>query len=370
MTMIRDARHGSHARQRGVSLVELMIGLVLGLVVTLVVAQVMAFAEGQKRITSGGSDAQVNGTLALYTLQRELQMAGYGLMADQAALGCPVKARFGNAGATFTWPLVPVTITDGTGGAPDEIAFLSASRAYSVPLLVTVDHAQAGDRFVVRSAIGTTAGDLLIAVPQAYSAATNWCTAFSVSSIAGNNQLVHAAGAAGPWNQDGDSSIMPIGGYPANTTLLNAGQMINRSFAISTTQALSQRALNTTTAGLDEQELFPRIVNLQAMYGKDTDNDGVVDSYDNVTPTTNAGWRQVVAIRLALVARSVNYDKNEVTMSEPLWDVGTSTSVAGATACGNSRCLTLKVDALADWKHYRYTVLEVVAPLRNLLWGA
>lgn len=365
----RQSRVAHAALRRGVSLVELMIGMVLGLVVTLVVAQVLSFAEGQKRITSGGSDAQVNGALALYTLQRELQMAGYGLTGDQAALGCPVQAKFGNAGAAFTWPLAPVSITDGANGTPDQITILSASRPFSVPLLVTVDHAKAGDRFVVRSPIGVTVGDLLIAVPDGYAAGTNWCTAFNVSSIAGTNQLVHAVSASAPWNQAGASSIMPDAGYPANTMLVNAGQLINRSFGISAANALRQRTLNLATAATDEQELFAQVVNLQALYGKDTNNDGVVDTYNTVTPTTNALWRQVLAIRLAVVARSTTYDKNEVTTTEPVWDVGTSATVAGASTCGDSKCLSLKVDGLADWKHYRYTVFDVVAPLRNLLWG-
>ena len=363
------ARAPARANPRGVSLVELMIGMGLGLVVTLVIAQVLSFAEGQKRITSGGSDAQVNGALALYTLQRELQMAGYGLTGDPAALGCPVQARFGNAGAAFTWPLAPVIITDGANGAPDQITVLSASRPFSVPLLVTVDHAKAGDRFVVRSPIGVAAGDLLIAVPDGYAAGTNWCTAFNVSSIAGSNQLVHASGAGGPWNQNSGASIMPDAGYPAGTMLANAGQLIHRSFGVSAANALRQRTLNLATAATDEQELFAQVVNLQALYGKDTNSDGIVDTYNTVTPTTNALWRQVLAIRLAVVTRSGHYDKNEVTTADPLWDVGTSTTVTGATSCGASKCLSLKVDSLVGWKHYRYTVFDVVAPLRNLLWG-
>jgi type IV pilus assembly protein PilW len=368
MTIPRSPATG-RARQTGVSLVELMVGVVLGLVVTLVVAQVMSFAEQQKRVTTGGSDAQVNGALALYTLQRELQMAGYGLTADRDALGCAIKARFGNAGTAFNWSLAPVTITNGANGAPDQIDILSASRPFSVPLLVTVDHAKTADRFTVRSSLGAAVGDMMIAVPQGHDPTTNWCTAFTVSSLAGSNQLVHAAGTSGPWNQDGGSSIMPDAGYPAGTSLVNAGQLINRSFSITAAQALRQRTLNATTAATEEQALFPQIVNLQAMYGKDTDGDGVVDRYDNTTPTTNAGWREVLAVRLALVARSATYDKNEVTTAEPQWDVGTGVSVTGASTCGSSRCLTLKVDSLEDWKHYRYTVFDVVAPLRNVVWG-
>lgn len=357
------------AHSRGVTLIELMVGLVLGLVVTLVVAQVMSFAEGQKRITTGGADAQVNGALALYTLQREIQMAGYGLTGSRAVLGCPIKAKHATGG-DFTWPLVPVTITNGANGAPDQINLISASRPFSVPLLVTVDHAKDGDRFVVRSPIGAAVGDLMVAVPDPFDAATDWCTAFNVSAINGSNQLVHATGANGKWNQAGASSIMPDAGYPAGTTIVNAGQLINRTFEVTGAQTLRQRTLDTGSAALTDQDLFPQIVNLQAMYGKDTDNDGVVDTYDNVAPTTNAAWRQVLAVRMAVVARSASYQKDEVTQAEPRWDVGSDTNVAGAAACGTSQCVTLKVDTLADWKHYRYTVYDVIAPLRNLLWAS
>jgi type IV pilus assembly protein PilW len=365
--------HRSPGHSRGATLIELMVGLVLGLVVTMVVAQVMSFAETQKRITTGGGDAQVNGALALYTLQREIQMAGYGLTSDQDSLGCPVKAQVGNAGAAYNWTIAPITIVDGANGAPDQISVLSASRAFSIPLVLTADHAKTGDRFVVRSPLGAAAGDMMIAVPAGYDAATNWCTAFSVSSIAGSNQLVHAVGAASPWSQDTGSSIMPAAGYPTGTLLVNAGQLVNRTYTVTATQDLRQSTLNTSTGALDNQDLFPQIVNLQAMYGKDTTvpADGVVDTYDNVTPTTNAGWRQVLTVRLAVVARSATYNKDEVTQAAPQWDVGAAVTVSGATTCPNSasKCIALKVDTLTDWKHYRYTVFDVVVPLRNMMWG-
>ena len=63
------------AHQTGFTLVELMVGLALALITTVIVAQVMWAAEGNRRTTTQGSDAQVNGALALYTLQRDLQMA-------------------------------------------------------------------------------------------------------------------------------------------------------------------------------------------------------------------------------------------------------------------------------------------------------
>lgn len=122
MTSLHSVIQPTARRQRGVTLIELMVGLLLGLVVVLVTAQVLSFSEGQKRVTTGGGDAQVNGALGLYTLQREIQMAGYGLLSDLSVLGCPIQANHAVAGA-LNWTLVPVMITAGAAGR------LTASRS-------------------------------------------------------------------------------------------------------------------------------------------------------------------------------------------------------------------------------------------------
>jgi type IV pilus assembly protein PilW len=126
---------------------------------------------------------------------------------------------------------------------------------------------------------------------------------------------------------------------------------------------------NATPSYDGPTDLFPNIVGLRAYYGKDTDADGVIDAYDQTTPTTNAGWQQVLAVRLALVARSAQYERDEVTSANPMWVVGDSPAVSPApVTCGASKCVELKVDGLADWKHYRYKVYDTVVPLRNLVW--
>lgn len=365
---ISPARH----LLRGVTLIELMVGLVLGLVVVLVVAQVLSFAEGQKRATTGGADAQVNGALALYTLQREIQMAGYGLISDESVLGCPVQARHATAGL-MNWTLAPVMIANGANGAPDTVTIMSADRDtsvttfYTVPMPVSLNHGAASTFFTVRSAVGVQAGDMVIAVPANtnFNAATNWCSAYVVTAIQNNNQLVH--GAASPWN---GAFLDPGAGYPAGSQLLNAGARLTlRTFSLDAGgQILQQRTLQLADGTMQPQDLFSQIVNLQAFYGRDTNGDNVVDIYDNTTPTNNAEWRQVLSVRLALVARSQAYQKEEVTTSQPQWDVGSSVTVTGSATCGSSRCVTLKIDGLSDWKHYRYAVYDVIIPLRNRFW--
>ena len=97
-------------RQRGVTLIELMIGLAIGMLAVLLMAGVGMAYEASKRTATAGYDAQVASALALHALQSDLQMAGYGLATGGlAALGCPIKARRG--GTDYTWSLTPVRIT-------------------------------------------------------------------------------------------------------------------------------------------------------------------------------------------------------------------------------------------------------------------
>ncbi|MGO4392633.1 PilW family protein [Variovorax sp. M-6] len=357
-----------------------MVGLLLGMLTVLVITQVLAMSEGKKRTIASGSDAQTNGALALYTLQRELQMAGYGLANKPEALGCPIEGTYKATGSpavseAFAATLAPIVITDGASGAPDRLTVLqSRKNGFSVPIVVS---AQSSDNFTVLSSLGAQAGDLMIAVPNPWSTA-NPCRLFSVTddglgstSNTGLSPLrvPHAEGGNPSWN-DNTKLALSTAGY-----LLNLGSLGFSEFSIGGNQSL-QVTTRTATAPSATSDLFPQIVNLQALYGKDTNNDGVVDTYDSTTPLNNVQWKQVLTVRIAIVARSTQYEKSladesdAVTQKEPLWDLGASSTIAGAEDChGGSKCLVLKIDQVPDWRHYRYKVYDTIIPLRNVLWN-
>lgn len=351
---------------RGVTLVELMVGLAIGLLATLVIAQVLTISEGRRRTTVSGSDAQVSGSLALYTLQREIQMAGYGLSTSTTGLGCAVTAQ--RAGTNYALTLAPVIITQGAAGAPDTIQINSSGKqSFSVPTRVTANHNGATDTvFSVATTVGAAVGDVMVAVPPAIDV-NNWCSVFNVTGTTGTTQISHAVGASGPWNQAPGATIQPAT-YAAGTYLVNIGPFATRSMSVSATNTLQVSSFSTTTAAITTEDLFADVVNLKALYAKDTNGDGLVDTYDNVTPTTAAGWQQVRGVRLAIVSRSAQMEKDNVTSANLLWDVGSTGAVAGSAACGTSRCLTLIVNTLPDWQRYRYKVYDTFVPLRNLLW--
>ncbi|MBU1365738.1 MAG: PilW family protein [Gammaproteobacteria bacterium] len=344
--------------QRGLLLIELMVGLFIGLLTTLAITQVLSIAEGQRRAATSGGDAQVSGSVSLHTIQRELRQAGYGLGANPAALGCQIKGSYGGSNVSIT--LAPIVITDGASGASDSLSVLSSSRdGATVPVLITSDHLKADTEFWVKGTFTVAVDDYLIAVPEAWDS-THWCSLFKAATPTTVTKITHAD----------MSSYAPDDKYSANTSyLLNLGRSIrSRSYAVNAQNVLQMTELDSTA-----QDIAPEIVNLQALYGKDTNGDRVIDAYDTTAPSTAAGWQQVIAVRVALVSRSMEYEREEVTSSLPEWDVGTAISVSGAVDCASGsggKCVQIKVDNLTNWKHYRYKVYDTLIPLRNMLWNS
>ncbi len=373
-----DPADGRRRRgQRGFSLVELMVAVVIGLLTTLCITQVLVVSEGQRRTTTTGSDAQVNGALAIDAIQRDIQMAGYGFSSDPAILGCAISAKYNGAqiatgAATPTFPtvLAPVQI-DATDPTRNIIRVLASAKAsYSIPTRViapSYDPSSAGTAkvvFSVASTLGVANGDLFLAAKNGVSL----CEVFQVTAAPSIDGQINRANAATGWNPSG----FPTATYNEGDLLVNLGSLIDRRYSISSANVLqlsefSATAPATTAAPVD---LYPNVVGLQAFYGKDTDGDGIVDTYDRTTPTTTAGWSQVLSVRLALVTRSAQYEKELVSTASPLWNVGTTTTISGTAACGTSKCLTLDITALPDWQHYRYKVSDTVVPLRNMLWSS
>lgn len=367
----------SSRRQRGFSLIELMVGVVIGLLTVLVITQVMTLVEGKRRTISMGSDAQVNAALALFTLQRDIQQSGYGAINSPDALGCTVKYQYGVSGTPGTFTLAPVVIAAGASGTvPDSVTVLQANTTgFSAPMLLTGAHTSSDNHFTVSSSLGAAVGNQMIAAPPTWDA-SNWCTLFSVTNdsasaattLSGGN-VPHVTGTgAAQWNQN---SLLPTAGYASGSFLLNMGAMVLRTYSVSATGNLQVTEMSATNGSSTTQDLYPQIVNLKALYGKDTDADGLVDTYETTAPVTSADWAKVLSVRIVLVARSNQYEKDLVTAAAPQWDLGSVAAVTGAATCaGTHKCLTLGVSQVGtDWQHYRYKLYDTIVPLRNVLWN-
>ena len=128
MRKIPDITVLQRGRSRGLSLVELLVASAIGIIASLAIFQVFAVFEGQKRTTTSGGEAQTSGTLALYTIERDMRQGGYGFNTPDL-VGCALQGWDQQTGAALApSALVPAFITPGAGstpgvaGAPDTIA--------------------------------------------------------------------------------------------------------------------------------------------------------------------------------------------------------------------------------------------------------
>jgi type IV pilus assembly protein PilW len=150
-----------------------------------------------------------------------------------------------------------------------------------------------------------------------------------------------------------------------------AGNSLQRS-----TREFSVGSANTATPAAEA--IQPQVVDLQAVYGKDSNADRIADTWNNTPPTTPAEWAQIVAIRVAVVARSSHFEKQAVTNERP----NETACSSGPAATGNYpvwspdgstwACLSVpgldSSEADKPYTHYRYKVFETLVPLRNMLW--
>ncbi len=359
--------HGQRLSIRGVTMVELLIGMLIGLVTTVIIAQVLVASENRRRGTSSGGDAQVNGAVALYSIQRDLQGAGYGMSVGDNTFGCTIGASYN--GTTKTLPAYqPLRITDGVAGAPDAITLYASSKnSYTVPTRLTENFTMppATNRVVVNTTVGISPGDILMLVPTT---AGSKCGLFTATSTTATT-IDFAATAASPWNATPATLQFDSAGYLKESIVVNLGSFAARSYGVANETLQVTRVDMAAGATAATEDLFPNVVNLQAFYGKDTNDDGTIDSYNTTQPASEAAWKSVRTVRLAVVTRSVQWERDQVTTTQPVIDVGSSIPVDGAVACGSSMCLTMKVDSVPNWQNYRYKVYDTVVPLRNMIWS-
>ncbi|OGA22093.1 MAG: hypothetical protein A3I02_11150 [Betaproteobacteria bacterium RIFCSPLOWO2_02_FULL_67_26] len=388
------------SRALGFSLVEIMVAAVIGLIGSVVIFQVFAVSESQKRTTTGGGDAQQAGLLALYSIERDARMAGYGinyapLLGRQVLAsddGPPARDPILPANSEFK--MVAIEITDGVGGAPDGLRFVYGNSDLSVaPVRLNSASASASTVHKVAIRFGFLPGDLVLACDTS---TASKCSIQQVTDVPDTPaEEVHHVSAATYTPPSGGSATArynKAGGngvdYPgwSNTNqsggvVYNLGQapgVIDYSIATTTGQLMHRNLLTTSTASA----IMDGIVQLQAQYGRDTSGtaDGTVDVWDTTQPADFDGWSRVLALRIAIVARSSQFDKTYCSPN-PQWTQGNGTatnflmtnidgsadSYTGAAACTPNALPVLNANP-NNWRNYRFRVFETAIPVRNAIW--
>jgi type IV pilus assembly protein PilW len=329
-----------------------MVGLAIGLLLTGVILQVMSVFEVKTRTTTGTADAQTNGSIALYTIGRELQLAGFPLMpVTNSPLECETILP---AILTPNDRLAPLSITDG------------------------VATASASDTITIR--YGST---LMGGVP----------TQTKTDTPLGNNVAISVGSNFGC--QVGDTSLITNGlicdlsSVTAVTTV--TGPPLSESVTLATVNLPANTGVNLTCLGTwneftyrvnggnlerNGEPTLTGIVSLQAQYGIS----GIASS-NQVTQWVDASglrWttpvvsdrNRIKAIRLAVVARNEKKELTNVTTPCSSTTAAAPTGLCAWEGTGLSPAPTIDLSANdPDWLRYRYRVFETIIPLRNVIWS-
>lgn len=352
----------SRQRMRGFTLIEIMVGVAIGMLGLIVVMQIASLSEGQKRSTTGSGDAQTGGAIAMFGLQGDVRLGGYGI-SEQRLIGCNVLLR---AGVTLN-AMAPATINHASIPAGDPntdtllVAYGNANGSSQGDGIATQP---ATNSYSVQAPMAFSGNDRVIAVPAIRATPCNLILD-SVATIVGPNVGVV-------------TGVAPMSGG----TLFNMGQVPrvqvyavrNGNLTVCDYMANDCGAVGNVASTTVWTPIANNIVSLRAQYGRDTTAptmDAIVDTYDQTTPTTACGWGRVSAIRVVLVARNAQYEKTAVTAAAPVWEgstADTTNTPTNPTAVPIDLTLSPGGAANPDWQNHRYKVFQTVIPLRNVAW--
>jgi type IV pilus assembly protein PilW len=369
-------RHSRLRQAAGFSLVELMVGLAIGLLATIVIIQVMSVFEAQRRTTTGSADAQTNGGIALYSIARELQQAGYPLLpVADSSMECADLVIEGVVPAVPPTRLTPITIANGP---------VAAGINPSDSITIRYGTSQMGGAL---TQIGTTVAStpptdgILATVLSSYA-----CKKDDVTLVSAGNKCYMSSVFTDPTTH----TVAPIApntvptykvkvankaGVASGANLACLGNWLEVTFAVNPlTGNLDRQATVNGAVGAAVASVVG-IVNLQAQYGiSDVASSNKVTAWVNATGTwatpTVADRNRIKAIRIAVVARNAKMEPSVVTAA---CSSTTAASPAGLCAWeGSAASPAPAVDlsaADANWAKYRYRVYETVLPLRNVIWS-
>jgi type IV pilus assembly protein PilW len=408
--MERRAGQIGRIRSTGFSLIELMVGMFIGLIGIVVIFQAFAAFEGQKRTSTAGADAQETGLMALQTIEREVRMAGIGILYKAQPL-CTRLSIYNATSTPTSSPFLPVVITEGGDVASDIITVNYSTSPYSTSpamLMETLDNSWTGSIKVKNDGNGgriAVKDLLLLGQFDLPTGTTRDCTLLTVTKVTGNSDktqpiTVEAATGTTPNINPGASSKLSYA--QEATAVMKVGDLDD---ALSTTDRtmIIDRFLRNADGTLTVDNLADNnnvatvignnVIAVQAQYGVATAPNGPISAWVNAT-NKNADkidWANptpeqaalIKAVRIAVVTRSAALEKPEDTNKDGVVDA----LDAPTQPCSDSSkaklfdgpCIwsnrddnigfKLDLSGTSSWNWFRYRSYETVIPLRNVIWG-
>ncbi len=381
----RTPGRGQGRPAAGISVVELLVAVAIGLVLTLAVTGVLLRNEGRSRDTLAVNDINQSGAFVAYLLDSAVRSAGSGFANRWAeTYGCRLNASRGGDAIlprTAAWPapfadfsqtvrVAPVLIGKSQSAAGSDVIAVMRGNAGigEAPLEVLA----LGPPLGLRNTIGLAANDLLLL-------ADGETDCLLLQSGSNTADTVELTGDGDYHTTTGTHRDLDDFGTPTPSTVAvnlgNAGASGGAPttppqftlYAVGDNRTLFARDMLDVDGGA-VQPLADGVVELRALYGLDTDNNGTLDQWADpgVAPFDTASLlsgnaaavqnlNSIIAVRIGLVLRTSQRER-EVVAPESLTlfaDLGEDLQQTRTLATAE--------------RNYRHRITEVTVPLRNVL---
>jgi len=311
-------------KQKGLTLVELMVAMVLSIVLVGGVSQTYLSTKQTYRLTEAQSRIQENGRFALYTLTKDIRMADFW----GCLTGVPPTNRLNYiAGGAYDYSDgVDGTNDDGLNGSDS----ITLGGAFDNGINVTVD--PGGASVKVSDNSGLEENDIVLVSDCLVGDIFQITNDPATGSAAGKDELVHNTGvvSAGPGNASDnlnrdpepygtDAKVYEVGN---RTYFIKAGASGEPGLHVTDNTLEATLIASGASPSLATLELVEGVENMQILYGVDTDGDYTPNYY--VHAGTVPDMEQVVSVKVSLLLHSMenNVTSNNLTVN---YNGGTST---------------------------------------------
>jgi type IV pilus assembly protein PilW len=371
----------------GFSLVELLVAVVIGLALVLALTTVMIRHDSGKRTLTSSNDLSLTSAFITFALDRDLRSAGSGFTQNwRENFGCLLRVARSGAqilprASAFPAPfdgvpqqvrLAPVLIHAGVGtGGSDVLAVATGASGLGETALAVQNGSATASDLRVPSTVGLRGNDLVLVAEDGIG-----CVVQQVASpfTGGANQLLSFGGTYA--KSDIDSVQLADFGVanPAFVSLLGntaGNRPLVQLLGVGDDATLFSYDMLRLEGGDAVQPLADGVADLRALYGIDSDTDGLIDDW--VAPTdanftaaalTNGSlvaqqrMVSIMAVRIGLVLRSDRIEREDVApASITLFaDLPAGVHYTHAIAAGDRR--------------QRFRGVEFTVPLRNVMLAA
>lgn len=344
---------GPLRRQRGLSIIELMVGMVVALIVGLAASSSAVVFTASQRQGIGVGGVAVNVTTVLSALKNDASTAGLGFFGEGVYLCDKINISRGTVVLSDNANFVPVQVT--RVGTFDRVDVIQASRVQS-GASARLQVPTVGADAQVMSFLPSAVGDAVVLSPAAPG---DPCLLRSVTANtpAAGDEPQKLTFAAGGLHNDGVFSVNPTYSSAGGSVTLMGGLSWNR-YRLSGTDLVLDRPFDGVSVVLARN-----VIAFRAQYGVSSGVAGSktletwVDATGAWATINSLNINRVRAVRIGVVTRSPQREKE-------------NTAGVCEASLDKPRLFGAEVEPdVADWGCYRFRSAQVVVPMRNIVMG-